>query len=71
MLNFQITDYKISENSYNNFGYVTKKGRNNVYFRLKKMLEPKIVGTVCVTHIAHNRVQSAVDVYHSMSKFLL
>lgn len=51
-----------ADNCNTNFGGVARKGKNNVYFRLKEMLERKIIGIGCVAHIVHNCVQSALDI---------
>lgn len=55
--NWKITD-KIcafgGDNCPTNFGGVNRNGQNNVFYRLKVMLQRQIVGVGCVSHIIHN-----------------
>lgn len=65
-----ISKYKISDkiigfcadNCNTNFGGVARRGKNNVYFRLKELLKRNIIGIGCVAHIIHNCIQNAVDI---------
>lgn len=49
------------DNCNTNFGGVDRNGENNVFYRLKEMLNRKIVGVGCNCHIIHNAYDAACD----------
>lgn len=44
-----------------NFGGIQRKGKNNVFIKLKKSLDWNILGMGCFVHIIHNAIQQATD----------
>lgn len=50
-----------ADNCNTNFGGVERKGQNNVFFRLKELLQRDILGVGCVSHIIHNAFDTACD----------
>lgn len=50
------------DNCNTNFGGVKRRGKNNVFFKLKQESGRNLVGIGCVAHIVHNCLQNAVDV---------
>lgn len=49
------------DNCNTNFGGVARKGSNNVFSKLKSVLDIDIFGIGCVAHIIHNGVQTSCD----------
>lgn len=43
-----------ADNCNTNFGGVQRKGQNNVFFRLKNVLQKEVIGVGCPAHILHN-----------------
>lgn len=50
-----------ADNTNTNFGGIGRKGKNNVYQKLKEKLGRNILGIGCGAHKLHNSVQSASD----------
>lgn len=49
------------DNTNANFGGKERRGTNNVYNKLIKYLNKKIIGVGCAAHIIHNAIQTAAD----------
>lgn len=45
------------DNTNTNFGGKNRGGRKNVYYKLKKQLNPNLLGVGCAAHICHNTLQ--------------
>lgn len=61
---FQIVDKIVAfgaDNCNTNYGGVSRKGENNVFFRLKQLFNREIVGVGCVSHIIHNAFDAACE----------
>ena len=50
-----------ADNCNTNFGGVKRKGKNNVFFKVKEKIERDLTGIGCATRIVHNCLQHAVD----------
>lgn len=50
-----------SDNTNTNFGGVNRRGTENVYFKLKTLLNRELIGAGCPVHIVHNAAQHAFD----------
>nr|CAB3264501.1 Numb protein [Phallusia mammillata] len=50
-----------ADNCNTNFGGVKRKGKNNVFFKVRESLKRNIIGIGCAAHIVHNCLQHAVD----------
>lgn len=50
-----------TDNTNKNFGGIQRKGKNNVFIKLKKSLDRNILGMACFVHIIHNAIQRATD----------
>lgn len=50
-----------ADNCNTNFGGVSRKGKNNVFYHLKQELRREIVKVGCASHIIHNSFDSACD----------
>ncbi|KAL4100734.1 hypothetical protein QTP88_020768 [Uroleucon formosanum] len=62
--NFNLTEKIISysaDNTNTNFGGLQRKGKNNVFIKLKETLNREILGMGCYAHIIHNSIQCASD----------
>ncbi|KAL4100954.1 hypothetical protein QTP88_020978 [Uroleucon formosanum] len=62
--NFNLTEKIISysaDNTNTNFGGLQRKGKNNVFIKLKETLNRDILGMGCYAHIIHNSIQCASD----------
>lgn len=62
--NFDLKNKMISfsaDNTNTNFGGIQRKGKNNVFIKLKKSLDRNILGMGCFAHIIHNAIQQAAD----------
>jgi len=44
-----------------NFGGIARKGKNNIYIKLKNTLNREILGLGCCAYIVHNSIQYAAD----------
>ncbi|KAL4126106.1 hypothetical protein QTP88_010335 [Uroleucon formosanum] len=61
---FNLTEKIISysaDNTNTNFGGLQRKGKNNVFIKLKETLNKEILGMCCYAHIIHNSIQCASD----------
>lgn len=50
-----------ADNCPTNFGGISRKGTNNVFFRLKEILRREIVGVGCACHITHNAFDASCE----------
>ncbi|KAL4126793.1 hypothetical protein QTP88_011002 [Uroleucon formosanum] len=50
-----------TDNMNTNFGGLQRKGKNNVFIKLKETLNREILGMGCYAHIIHNSIQCASD----------
>lgn len=50
-----------ADNANTNFGIVARKGKKNVFAKLKLHLGREIIGIDCAAHIVHNAIQTAAD----------
>lgn len=50
-----------ADNTNTNFGGMLRKGKNNVFLKLKQTLNRNILGMGCCVHIIHNSIQHASD----------
>ena len=50
-----------ADNTNTNFGGMLRKGKNNVFLKLKQTLNRNILGMGCCAHIIHNSIQYASD----------
>lgn len=48
-------------NTNTNFDGIARKGKNNVFIKLKNSLNRDILGLGCCAHIVHNGIQCAAD----------
>ncbi|CAI6360864.1 unnamed protein product [Macrosiphum euphorbiae] len=49
------------DNTNTNFGGIARKGKNNVFLKLKNTLKRNILGLGCCAHVIHNSIQYAAD----------
>jgi hypothetical protein len=49
------------DNANTNFGGIARKGKNNVFLKLKNTLKRNILGLGCCAHVIHNSIQYAAD----------
>jgi len=49
------------DNTNTNFGGIARKGKNNIFVKLKNTLNRDILGLCCCAHIVHNSIQYAAD----------
>jgi len=50
-----------ADNTNCNFGGVARNGKNNVFYKLKEILNEDLIGVGCAAHILNNVVQIAAD----------
>ncbi|CAL8119834.1 unnamed protein product [Orchesella dallaii] len=50
-----------ADNTNTNFGGINRKGKVNVFYKLKESLGRDLVGIGCAAHIVHNSVETAAD----------
>lgn len=50
-----------ADNTNTNFGGKNRKGKNNVFCKLNKVLDREVIGVGCAAHIVHNGIQTAAD----------
>ncbi|KAL7643080.1 UNVERIFIED_CONTAM: hypothetical protein RMT77_006370 [Armadillidium vulgare] len=50
-----------ADNTNCNFGEVNRKGKNNVFTKLKNYLGHELLGVGCTAHIVHNAIRRASD----------
>jgi len=48
-----------ADNTNCNFGGVARNGKNNLFYKLKKIFNKDLIGVGCATHILNNAVQTA------------
>lgn len=50
-----------ADNTNTNFGGRSRKGKNNVFSKLKEELSQNVIGVGCTAHIVHNTIKTAAD----------
>jgi len=57
----KIISFSGDNNTNTNFGGIARKGKNNVFLKLKNTLKRNILGLGCCAHVIHNSIQYAAD----------
>uniref|UniRef100_A0A2S2N9H4 HAT C-terminal dimerisation domain-containing protein n=1 Tax=Schizaphis graminum TaxID=13262 RepID=A0A2S2N9H4_SCHGA len=50
-----------ADNTNSNFGGVNRRGKNNVFYKLKESINTNLIGIGCAAHILNNSIQTAAD----------
>jgi len=50
-----------ADNTQINFGGVTRRGKNNVFYKFKEVIITHFIGIGCASHILNNSIQVAAD----------
>jgi len=50
-----------ADNTNINFGGVNRRGKSNVFFKLKESINTNLIGIGCAAHILNNSIQTAAD----------
>jgi len=50
-----------ADNTNTNFGDVNRRGKNNVFYKLKESINTNLIGIGCAAHILNNSIQTAAD----------